>query len=181
MSAGRFIAVVGPSGVGKDSVMDGLCARCPDVFRVRRDITRAPEQGGEDYTALSDAEFEMRASAGAYALHWGAHDLRYGIPQSVFAELEAGRDILANLSRSVLGEAAQRFERVLVLHITTRPEVLAARLAGRGRESVEEIARRLSRPSQPLPEHLNIIEIDNSGPLDVAVEKAAQALFPVTA
>ena len=31
--AGRFIAVVGPSGVGKDSVMAGLCAARPDLVQ----------------------------------------------------------------------------------------------------------------------------------------------------
>ncbi|MFC6760861.1 hypothetical protein ACFQFQ_17395 [Sulfitobacter porphyrae] len=41
MSAGRFIAVVGPSGVGKDSVMAGMVARARDLVAVRRVITRA--------------------------------------------------------------------------------------------------------------------------------------------
>ena len=40
--AGRMIAVVGPSGVGKDSVMAGLLEARPALRRVRRVITRAP-------------------------------------------------------------------------------------------------------------------------------------------
>ncbi|MEO0912102.1 MAG: hypothetical protein AAFY59_03810 [Pseudomonadota bacterium] len=37
---GRFIAVVGPSGVGKDSVMAGMAARTGQLKLVRRVITR---------------------------------------------------------------------------------------------------------------------------------------------
>ena len=52
-SGGRLIAVVGPSGVGKDSVMAGLHGAIPDLHLVRRVITRAPDLGGEDYDAVS--------------------------------------------------------------------------------------------------------------------------------
>ena len=46
---GRFIAVVGPSGVGKDSVMQGMAARDPRIVLARRVITRPSDAGGEDF------------------------------------------------------------------------------------------------------------------------------------
>lgn len=178
MTGGRLIAVVGPSGVGKDSLMEALCARRPDLARVRRVITRAPEAGGEDHEAVGPALFAARAAGGDFALHWQAHGLSYGVPASVDAVLGAGRDALVNLSRGVLGKAARRFDTLHVLHVTARPEVLAERLSGRGRESAGEIARRLSRPAPPLPEGLRVTEIDNSGRLEAAVEAALAALYP---
>ena len=53
----------------------------------------------------------------------------------------------------------------MCLHVTARPDVLADRLAARGRESAQDIARRLSRPAPAFPEGLPVTEIDNSGRL----------------
>lgn len=175
---GRFIAVVGPSGVGKDSLIDALCARHPDMLRARRVITRDPEAGGEDYDAVSPALFAARAAGGDFALHWRAHDLQYGIPITVQDSLRAGRDVIANLSRAVLTKADAVFDDLRVLHVTARPAVLANRLTTRGRENRVEIAQRLARQVPPLPEGLTIIEIDNSGKLDTAVKAALDALQP---
>ena len=43
---GPVIAVVGPSGVGKDSLMEALRQADPSIKLMRRVITRAPEAGG---------------------------------------------------------------------------------------------------------------------------------------
>lgn len=69
MTQGRLIAVVGPSGVGKDSVMAGIHEAMPRLHLVRRVITRAPELGGEDYDAVSDEQFAALLRDGAFAVH----------------------------------------------------------------------------------------------------------------
>ena len=92
--------------------------------------------------------------------------------------LAEGRDVLANLSRAVLTEAKLRFDRFEVLSLTAAPEVLAARLRGRGRESEAEITARLARAERALPDHIAAIEIDNSGPLKQTVALALAALYP---
>lgn len=178
MSMGRLIGVVGPSGVGKDSLMEALVERRPELYRVRRVITRPENAVGEAFDAISPALFAARAAGGDFALHWQAHGLSYGVPSTVRDVLGAGRDALVNLSRGVLGKAASKFETLHVLHVTARPEVLAARLAGRGRESGHDIARRLARPAPVFPEGLRVTEIDNSGPLEIAVDAAMASLYP---
>ncbi len=178
MTAGRLIAVVGPSGVGKDSLMAALCARRPELHRVRRVITRPEAAGGEDFEGVSPALFAARAAGGDFALHWQAHGLSYGVPADVDDVLDQGRDALVNLSRAVLGRARARFPNLHVLSVTARPAVLAERLSGRGRESAAEIARRLARPAPPVPEGITITGIDNSGALKDAVEAALAALYP---
>ncbi len=175
---GRFIAVVGPSGVGKDSLMEGLCMLRPDLHRVRRVITRAPDLGGEDFEHVSESLFAARAAGGDFALHWKAHGLNYGIPRTVHGVLAEGRDVLANLSRGVLQAAEDSFDEVLVLNITASPKILARRLAQRGRERSHEIDRRLARPRPVMPMGLKTITIDNSGPLAESVAAAAAALYP---
>ncbi|MEO0703578.1 MAG: hypothetical protein AAFY80_15680 [Pseudomonadota bacterium] len=63
---GRLIGVVGPSGVGKDSVMAGLVEADPQLALVRRTITREPELGGEDYTPATQAAFDRLVAKGAF-------------------------------------------------------------------------------------------------------------------
>ncbi len=176
MSGGRFIAVVGPSGVGKDSVMDALCKAMPDMVRCRRVITRAPDAGGEDYEPVDEDTFHTRAERGDFALWWQAHDLFYGVPNDVHTHLERGCDVVANLSRSKLTEAQAVFPHFQVLSLTASPAVLEDRLAGRGRETASEREKRLARANLPLPDGLVVIEIDNSGALDKAVAAARDAL-----
>lgn len=178
MSAGRLIAVVGPSGVGKDSVMAGMVRARPDLHLVRRAITRPAEPGGEDHRPMTQAEFDRAARAGAFCLHWSAHGLSYGLPAATLDVLRAGRDCLANLSRSALPQAAAVVPALKVLSITAAPEVLARRLSGRGRESAAQIADRLAQAGKPLPPGLDVVEIHNDGPLDAAVAAALRALQP---
>lgn len=179
MTIGRLIAVVGPSGVGKDSIMAGLAAAAPDIALVRRTITRAPDLGGEDYDAVTPAAFAQSVGDGAFCLHWQAHGLHYGIPAAVLADVCAGKQCLANLSRAVLIEAARVFPNLLVLNISASPEVLKVRLSARGRESTADIERRLVRTTMPLPEGLNIVEIVNDGTLDAAISTALDHLQAV--
>ncbi|MDJ1008862.1 MAG: phosphonate metabolism protein/1,5-bisphosphokinase (PRPP-forming) PhnN [Paracoccaceae bacterium] len=178
---GRLVAVVGPSGVGKDSLIAGLAAARPGLEPVRRTITRPAALGGEPFEGIGEAEFDARRAAGAFCLHWRAHGLAYGIPTAALGAVEAGAERLVNLSRGVLAEADRVFPALLVIHLTASPEVLAARLAGRGRETAGDIAARLARTAAPLPAGLDIHEVCNDGALDETVAAALAALQPVSA
>lgn len=176
---GPVIAVVGPSGVGKDSLMSALAVSGPSLRLVRRVITRAPEAGGEDYQAVTEPEFSALAENGVFALHWQAHGLHYGIPRDIETLREGAGGVLVNLSRSVLLQAQEVFGDFIVLSVTARPEVLAQRLTARGREDAQEVERRLARATNPLPQGLaQVHEIDNSGALSAAVQAALTVLQP---
>src|SRR5213595_2440667 len=59
-AAGTFFLVVGPSGVGKDSLMDGARAALltdPRYVFARRVITRPTGSPGEDHEGATEAEF----------------------------------------------------------------------------------------------------------------------------
>ncbi|MCE8544946.1 phosphonate metabolism protein/1,5-bisphosphokinase (PRPP-forming) PhnN [Ruegeria pomeroyi] len=171
MSLVPVIAVVGPSGVGKDSVMAALAARDPGLRLIRRVITRPEEAGGEPFTGVSQQTFDAMRAAGGFTLCWQAHGLSYGVPMPADEERAGARALLVNLSRAVLLQAQGVFHPFAVLSLTARPEVLAARLAARGREDVADQARRLGRADMALPAGLRrVITIDNSGPLDDTVE-----------
>jgi ribose 1,5-bisphosphokinase len=181
MSKGRFIAVVGPSGVGKDSVMAGMAQVDPRIRLARRVITRPQAQGAEQYDGVTDAEFKAMEKAGAFALSWAAHGLQYGIPAEVDAILEGGRDVVANLSRGILGVAEERFSPFMVLSLSARQTVLQERLQARGREDADDIESRLRRASYRMPEGLTVVALDNSGALEDTVSRALNALYPISA
>lgn len=179
-SGGRLIAVVGASGVGKDSVIAGLHSAIPGLHVVRRVITRAPGLGGEDYDAVSVPQFESLVEDGAFALHWRAHGLQYGIPITVRYQLGKGTDCLVNFSRKALARAAGIFPRLVVLNITAKPETLAQRLAARGRETEEEISKRLAQADKPLPEGLKVIHLANDGALSQTIARGVALLQPAS-
>lgn len=175
---GPVIAVVGPSGVGKDSLMEALIATDPNLHLMRRVITRAPEAGGEEYDAVSETEFVDLVAANHFALHWPAHGLRYGIPRQIEDLRQNGQGVLVNLSRAVLFEAQEIFGDFIVLSVTARPEVLAVRLTKRGREGAAEVQRRLARAQQPLPGGLRrLYQVDNSAALADAVTSARAVIY----
>ncbi|SFS57793.1 ribose 1,5-bisphosphokinase [Sulfitobacter marinus] len=178
MSGGRFIAIVGPSGVGKDSVMQAMAARDAHIVLARRMITRPSDAGGEDFDGVTVEDFHALHAADAFALSWEAHGLHYAIPAAVDAYLREGRDVLANLSRAVLIYAKDRFANFEVINLTADRDVLAARLAARGRETAEQIAGRLDRADARLPGGMTALHLDNSGSLDQTVQAALDHLYP---
>lgn len=167
----RLIAVVGPSGAGKDTLMQAALVRRPDLRLLKRVITRPSEAGGEDFEGVTPEEFAGMRAEGRFALDWQAHGLSYGIPHPQGAGL-----MLVNLSRAALPQAAPVFPGLHVIHITARPEIRAARLAARGRETAAEIVLRLSREAPFATGDLPVTHIDNSGDLDAATAAFLAAL-----
>ena len=176
MTPGRLIAVVGPSGVGKDSVMQGLAEAVPGLELVRRTITRPAEAGGEMHEEATEDAFLRLAAQGAFALSWQAHGHRYGIRRSALRPLDEGRDCLVNLSRAVLAEAAALSPYLTILSLTASPETLAARLAARGRERPDAIRDRLVRRGGDWPEGVHVVTLSNDGDLAATVDQARRAL-----
>jgi ribose 1,5-bisphosphokinase len=174
-----MVAVVGPSGAGKDTLM-AYAARFfegrDDVVFARRVITRDAAAGGEDHDGVSETEFEALEQAGRFAVSWGAHGLRYGIPVETRDAVTQGKLVIANGSRSALARFRQAYPSLVVVNITASLDVLAARLEARGRETREEILGRLERSSLAVAGDYHVVTIDNSGSLEDAGRALVEAL-----
>ncbi len=178
---GRLFAVVGPSGAGKDTLIDAARAAHPDLVIVRRAITRPQSAGGEDFEGISDTTFDARLRAGEFGLWWKANGLRYGIPAASLDLRDIGRDVLFNGSRAALDQAALRFPDLVVIRVTAPSQVLMERLLARGRETREEITARIARSGLDLPAGLQVVDVLNDGPLPKATAAFLAALQPVSA
>lgn len=179
---GAFVAVVGPSGSGKDALIDlvreSLAAR-PEFVFPRRTITR--EAGpGEDHDSLDESAFEAAEAGGAFALTWRAHGLAYGIPAEVRDRVAQGAVAVCNVSRETLDRLGAAFGRVCVVRVTAPDEVRLARIRSRGREDEDEVAGRLSR-ADPAPDHPADLEIRNDGTLPEAAARLVAFLDRVLA
>ena len=148
MARGTLFLIVGPSGAGKDTLLDGV--REPLVrthLFPRRAITRPREAGGEDHVFETLTDFEHCERIGNYALSWRAHGFAYGIPISIVMDLNRGKHVVVNVSRAVVQEARQKFAAVKVIEISAPAALLRQRLQARGRESSTEIDDRVARQS----------------------------------
>lgn len=176
---GAFVAVVGPSGAGKDTLIGYAKARLAahgrrEVHFVRRVITRSPDGATEDHDALSLEAFASAEAGGAFALSWSAHGLRYGLPAQVDERIAVGAVCVANLSRAAIPALRARYRNVSVVLVTASPETRAARLAARGRESREEIFARMARAAEgELELGGTVTVIENDG----AIEDGGEALL----
>lgn len=177
--AGQLVAVVGPSGAGKDTVLDAACRAAPWLVRAKRVITRDEDKGGEDHIGVSDEAFEAGLAAGAFLFHWQAHGLRYAVPVSVVAALKEGKTVLFNGSREALPAIMESYPDLRVVVITTDRETLSRRLEERGRETAAEIEKRLERGRIAVPEGIPFMEIDNSGRVKDSVAQLLAALGQV--
>jgi ribose 1,5-bisphosphokinase len=168
-----LVLVVGPSGAGKDTLLRVAREMLDGDARfrfVRRAITRPSGDETEDHEPLTEAEFTARQAAGGFVLSWRAHGLIYGIPSDIGIDIAERRVVVANVSRTVIADAAERHP-VLVAEITAPADVLARRLAMRGREDAVDAARRLAREVK-MPDGVEKGTIVN----DSTVEQGARRL-----
>lgn len=169
---GTLVLVVGPSGAGKDSVIDGARVALQDDVRIvfaRRTITRPADAGGEAHIETTSDAFAVAKAAGEFSLSWRAHDLDYGIARSVESDLQAQRCVVANVSRSVLDDARSRYDGLCIVNVTAPASILAERIARRGREDADAIRKRLERGTQYAPIGDDVVTLENVGALDETV------------
>ena len=180
---GRLVLVVGPSGVGKDSVLRYAMARFAGDARFvfpRRCVTREVNAAAEDHDSLDERTFDEFAAEGAFALMWEAHGHKYGVRNDINAELQRGCIVAVNVSRTIIADVAGRYQNAVVIEITADPAVREARLAARGREAADDIQQRTRRevvtPAHPLPLHV----IRNDGNISDAGNEFCNLLAGLT-
>ncbi len=158
---GKLVLVIGPSGAGKDTLLDlarAASAGDPTIVFARRVVTREASSA-EDNEQMSPAAFRDARARGAFAIDWEAHDHAYGLPRSIEDDVRAGRIVVANVSRTVVTALRRAYANVVVVLITAPAEVLAERLAMRKRGSDGSIAQRMARTVDAAEPDMTIVNI----------------------
>lgn len=146
---GVLLAVSGPSGVGKGTMVKTLIARRADVVESVSCTTRPPREGevhGKHYFFLPKEEFLRRIDEGdflEYDEHFGNY---YGTPKSFVRETLKEKCVIMEIDVVGAKKAKETFpECVLVMVVPPSVEELKRRLSGRGSETDAQIDNRLAR------------------------------------
>lgn len=171
---GKLFYLMGASGSGKDSLLQG----CRELLHpedrtiiAHRFITRAAGAGGENHIHLTEKEFNMREQSGLFAMHWTSHKHLYGISSEIDTWLDAGLNVIMNGSREYLSKALEQYEQLVPVMINVDSTLLKKRLINRGRETPQEIEKRLSRHEtllHEMPEET--LFVDNSHSLEEGIQ-----------
>ncbi|MBT3172944.1 MAG: phosphonate metabolism protein/1,5-bisphosphokinase (PRPP-forming) PhnN [Rhodospirillaceae bacterium] len=173
---GTLFLIVGPSGAGKDSLLRAAQTDLEsdgDFVFARRTITRPLESHREDHEPVSPEDFLKRAERGKFMLSWRVYDTDYGISIAYEDELAAGRNVIANVSRTVVAAGFAYFSPTKVIQVTAPREVLESRL--RKRADPATAAARLAR-AVVLPDGVPVTHLLNAGDIHTGSARLVRLL-----
>ncbi|MBE5766339.1 MAG: guanylate kinase [Clostridiales bacterium] len=160
MTKGRLFTVSGPAGVGKGTIVKMAIEKDPTLFLsvscTTREI-RADEVAGVTYHYISDEEFDRMVSEDAFFEWANVHGRRYGTPRPPVDEaVAAGRNAILEID--VQGSAQIVLKQPETIRIFILPpdwESLYQRIVDRGRDSMEDIKKRMRNALGEVKESLN--------------------------
>lgn len=149
MPRGTLVILSGPSGVGKDTVIDAWRNADPRVSRVVAYTTRNPRPGevdGVDYHFVTRDQFLAHAEAGHFLEYKEVHGNFYATPlRDMEAMLDAGGIAILKIDvQGALSAMELRPDATTVFLLPPSNEELERRIRGRGTDADEVIARRLA-------------------------------------
>jgi phosphonate metabolism protein PhnN/1,5-bisphosphokinase (PRPP-forming) len=151
----KIILIVGASGVGKDTLLKSIKDKT-DINFVKRYITRVPDDNEHNYY-IDDEAFEKLKQEDFFISTWEAHTNKYAIAKNQIVD---GLNLIS-ISRGAIKDFENYFDNVITIEITLSKDMLYKRLKNRGRETEEQIQKRLERSYNKI-EAKQIIQFDNS-------------------
>ena len=145
---GLLIVLSGPSGVGKDSVLDELNKNYKNLSKCVTMTTRHPRDGevdGIDYTFVTVDEFKECINRGGFLEYADVHGNFYGTPRKwVEEKLAQGVDIVLKIDvQGAMAVKSQMPSAVLIFVLPPSVQELERRLRGRLTETEDELKVRL--------------------------------------
>jgi len=160
-----LVVLTGPSGAGKDSILEQLKTLLPGAHFVITATDRDPrpeESDGVDYYFVSTDRFEEMIEDGELLEHARVYDQWKGVPRApILNALAEGRDVILRTDVQGARYIAEAIPGTVTIFVSTpSDEELERRLRTRGGDSEEQIALRLDIARS---------EIDGAGEFDWTV------------
>ena len=156
MSAKPVVIVLsGPSGVGKDTVLDRMKRSAGSIYFAVTATTRrrrSQEVDGVDYHFVSRAKFQSMIDAGEL-LEWAeVYGNRYGVPKEQIREaLRAGRDVVIKVDIQGAETIKNLVPQALLIFVSPPSmETLEGRLRKRSTESDTDLKKRIATARQEM-------------------------------
>ncbi|MFQ3535106.1 MAG: guanylate kinase [Aggregatilineales bacterium] len=152
---GLLFVLVGPSGVGKNALIDRVLARLPELRRLPTATTRPPrpnEQEGRDHFFISQERFQQLIAEGAFIEYQEVHSGKlYGMLRHIFCEaLREGAYLIADIdirgATAIRAAFPNNFISIFVLPPSL--QALRERLMQRGNMAADELEERLRRAEE---------------------------------
>lgn len=178
-----LVVLSGPSGAGKDAVLDELARRGHRFHRVVTCTTRPPrenERDGIDYFFLSDAGFDRLIAGDGLLEYAEVYGHRSGVPrQQVIDNLQAGLDVYVRTD--VQGAATIKRKMPSAVTIFIAPASLSEleeRIRSRGTDDEDRVRRRLdtARGEMERAGEFEYVIVNYPGRLDETVDRLVQIL-----
>lgn len=179
----RLVLLAGPSGVGKDAIIEQVRKADPGVHIPVTATTRTPREGEEDgreYHFLDEAGFLRMEEAGSFLETACVHGHRYGTPRAeVEGPMARGMDVLLKID--VQGAAIIRGQMPHALDIFIMPDGMSSlekRLSDRGLEQgdletrLENAHREIARGYREFRKTI----VNREGQLEQAVREVIRAM-----
>lgn len=173
-----MVIISGPSGVGKDSVVQALLADTDSFHFVVTATSRPPRPGeihGVDYIFVSETEFERMIATGELLEHAIVHDNYKGVPKSQIRDaLASGKDVLMRVDPQGAATITALVPQAVSIFITAESEeALMRRLRGRKTETTDSFDLRLEIAHSELQRihEFDYCVVNRAGQLADAVQK----------
>ncbi len=179
---GTLFNISAPSGAGKTSLVKALMANMPELKLSISHTTRpmrSGEEDGQDYFFIDKATFKKMIAEGAFLEHADVFGNYYGTSQAtVEKQLNLGHDVLLEIDWQGAAQIRERMPHVVSIFIL--PPSLAAleeRLTGRGQDSEEVIARRLSEAINEISHYKDYDYLIINDNFEVALKELAAVVL----
>jgi guanylate kinase len=179
---GFLIVLSGPSGAGKNSVMNAVFPTIPNL-KYSVSVTTRPPRVGEvhavNYFFVSEEEFDKMLAADLLLESATFVGYRYGTPKKyVYEQIEAGNAVIMDIDIQGAAQIKRKMpEAVLVFLLPPTPEELSRRLRLRGSDSEEVIKRRLAKSREEVKHIVDYDYFIINDDLNKAAEQLRQIIL----
>lgn len=148
-SAPLFVVLSGPSGAGKDTILQAALARDASLSTVATAKTRPPRPGerhGVHHLFLTETEFDAMLAAGEFLEHVQVYGHRSGVPRSVVRDLlQRGGTVIVRTDLQGVRTLRRTVPGAVTVCITVPDrDTLERRLRARNTDGEEDLQQRLA-------------------------------------